>query len=82
MRCVLSTENFEVDSKPTLVTTQSVKWPATIWTVGVLFVGGVVVVVVVVQDIYLYRHLLWGPPCLFGYQRPIFCGVKTSATRS
>ena len=40
MRCTLATEKTEGHNKPTLVTTQSVKSPATTWTVGVLFVVG------------------------------------------
>ena len=40
MRCALSTEKCGDHSKPTLVTTQSVKLPATMWTVGVLFGEG------------------------------------------
>jgi hypothetical protein len=40
MPYVLSTEKFEGHIKPTLVATQSVKSPATMWTVGVLFVEG------------------------------------------
>jgi len=38
MLCALSTEKFEGRSKSTLMTTQSVKSPATMWTIGVLFV--------------------------------------------